>query len=169
MNISPRETNYLGACGNRLCETPTIAPMNALPNSDVIPSPDSNQTSPQCSNVVLITTSFALLLLAVPPVMVLGFVFPALHTMHLTAESMPEPLLRTTLLMHLYVYVFGLHAGLTGITVLGFSVDGARYRPSWLWWQMLCLGAVWLLYFPVGTALGVVLLAYSVGKRQAVG
>ena len=81
-------------------------------------------------------------------------------------DAAQDPILKSIVLILLVAHRLGALAGCVGVILLGICVDGVEYRPAWLLWTMLCLGALWLFHFPEGTLLGIVLIAYTVLKLR---
>jgi len=81
-------------------------------------------------------------------------------------DAMPDTVAKRVISGALNLHQLGALLGGLGIMILGFCVDGAEYRPKWLFWWMLILGMIWLFYFPAGTMVGLALLIYTLGNRK---
>ena len=64
------------------------------------------------------------------------------------------------------LYMSSLAPAACGFIGLGVIVDALEYKPKWLFKAMITLGIIWLLCYPVGSAIGLCLLVYALGKRK---
>ncbi|RBP47540.1 hypothetical protein DES53_101337 [Roseimicrobium gellanilyticum] len=80
-----------------------------------------------------------------------------------------EQFARASIVLMAFQLQGGVCTGFVGMILLGLCVDGQGYRPRWLLWWMISLGVLWLLYFPLGSTLGLALLIYTASKRKKFG
>jgi len=59
----------------------------------------------------------------------------------------------------------GLMLGIIGIGLILFSVFRLRYRARWFYGVLWPCACVWLLMFPIGTALGIAMMLYLVKHK----
>ena len=65
--------------------------------------------------------------------------------------------------------VIGFFIFLVALCLLTFSVVGLNYRTKWLFWALTIYSTLLLFMFPVGTLLGIVVLATLVLTRNKFG
>ncbi len=63
----------------------------------------------------------------------------------------------------------GMLVALIGAIFMLVAVFGYRYRESWMFRLLIILGVLYLLYFPLGTVIGVVFLSVALIKRHEFG
>jgi len=62
--------------------------------------------------------------------------------------------------------VIGVLLSLTGAVLLLCALFGSRYRAPWFHTTMWILAVLWLFNVPVGTVLGIIVIAYLVKHRE---
>lgn len=60
----------------------------------------------------------------------------------------------------------GLIIGLIGLVMLGIALFGHRYRAPWFFTFLIVYSIIWMLNFPIGTILGVLLLIYVLKRKD---
>ena len=65
--------------------------------------------------------------------------------------------------------ILGLFLSLVAVCLLTLSVVGLNYRTRWLFWVLIIYSALLLFIFPVGTFVGLVVLASLVLSRKKFG
>lgn len=60
----------------------------------------------------------------------------------------------------------GLVVGLIGVVMLGIALFGHRYRAPWFFTFLIVYSIIWMLNFPIGTILGVLLLIYVLKRKD---
>jgi hypothetical protein len=81
-------------------------------------------------------------------------------------HGMDEQAAKGTITGILMMFRAAVLPGFIGIMILGFCIDGAGFRPKWLFWWMAILGILWLFYFPVGTMVGLALVIYTFTNKR---
>lgn len=60
----------------------------------------------------------------------------------------------------------GLGFCLVGLVFINIALFGMHYRAPWFFWFLMVYGGVLLLGFPVGTVMGVALLAFCLMRKE---
>ncbi|WP_309385238.1 MotA/TolQ/ExbB proton channel family protein [Cerasicoccus frondis] len=81
--------------------------------------------------------------------------------------GMGEPeALADSISLALVTTAIGLVLGLIGIVLLAIALFGCRYRAPWFYTFLLVISIIWMLNFPIGTILGVLLLLYILNRKD---
>jgi len=56
----------------------------------------------------------------------------------------------------------GLSVGLIGVILIAVSVLAFHFRTPWIFWVSIIVSIFFLLVFPIGTIMGIVILIYSI-------
>ena len=62
--------------------------------------------------------------------------------------------------------VVGLGLSIIGLVFLCVALFGCRYRAEWFFWFLVMYGGLLLFGFPIGTAVGIVLLVFCITRRH---
>ena len=60
----------------------------------------------------------------------------------------------------------GLGLSLIGLVLICVALFASRYRAPWFFWFLVIYGGILLFGFPVGTAIGIVLLVFCIARRH---
>lgn len=80
--------------------------------------------------------------------------------------TIPVSDLSADLSIALYTTVVGSLLALVGIVFILIALLGIRYRAAWFRTALWFLSFLWLLWFPIGTILGIVIIVYLINHKN---
>ncbi len=60
----------------------------------------------------------------------------------------------------------GLAIAVVGLVFIAVALFGFKYRAKWFFWTLIAISILWILTFPIGTVVGIVLMIYLVQKKN---
>ncbi len=84
----------------------------------------------------------------------------AFSRLHDSAATDTQVALASDISLALYTTAIGLAVSLVGIFLLCIALFGNKYRAPWFRIVMWILSVLWLLSFPIGTIIGVIVMIY---------
>jgi len=77
-----------------------------------------------------------------------------------TGTTSSQEAIASDIALALYTTAIGLAVSLVGIILLCIALFGTKYRAPWFRIVMWILSLLWLLSFPIGTIIGVIIMIY---------
>ncbi len=60
----------------------------------------------------------------------------------------------------------GFAIGIAGLIFVALALFSFKYKAKWFFWTLIAFSVLWILNFPIGTVIGIVVIIYLVLKKD---